>query len=55
MGQYIIHDAETHVIRFAQTMVCLPDELKWDMKSIESISVTPFDQHAAHHPEVACQ
>ena len=33
--------------------MCLPDVLKWDMTGIESISATPFDQHAAHDPEVA--
>ena len=41
-GQCIIHDAEKPVIRFARTMMCLPDELKLDMTSIEWISVIPF-------------
>ena len=54
-GQYIIHDSDKHVIRFARTIMCLSDELKWDMTGIESISVTPFDQHAAHDPEDAFQ
>ena len=54
-GQYIIHDTEKHALRFARTMMRLPEDLKWDMTSIELISVTPFDQHAAHDPEVAFQ
>ena len=33
--------------------MCLPDEVKWDITGIESISGTSFDQHAAHDLEVA--
>ena len=51
--QCIVHDVEQSVLRFARIIMSSPDELKWNMMSIELVLVIPFEQHAAHDSEVA--
>ena len=39
-------------IRHARTVKVMPDAQKWDSALIESIGVTPYDEHEGHDPEV---
>ena len=54
-GQYILHDVEKAKVKYARTIMPLPDEHKWNMTNIESIRATPYDEHAGIPGEVVFQ
>ena len=54
-GQYMIYDSDRKVVKMARTVNLLPDHLKWDAANIESLTITPYDQHVAQDQGVAFQ
>ena len=49
-GQYIVHGE--HGIKFARTIIRLPDANKWNKEALEKLNVTPQSLHIPKEPEV---
>ena len=54
-GQYVLYDVDKKAVKHARTVKPLPEEHKWNVDIVESMRLTPFDQHIAKAPEVTFQ
>ena len=49
-GQYIL--AGQSGVHHARTVLRVPEEQKWNLEMLQSVSATPFDEHQVREPEV---
>ena len=51
-GQYIFFDTSFGTVRYARTMMRLPNVQKWSSEKVSAVCVTPWASYAGREPEV---
>ena len=51
-GQHIVYDRDMGGIRYARTVMALPEPQRWSLDKVQQVAVTPWSLHTATESEV---
>ena len=51
-GQYIIHDPLMGGLRYARTIVSMPEPQRWSIDAVQNVNVSPWSTYVSEAPRV---